>query len=381
MASEVPRHRGRGGTANYTARRGLTRNRAAPAALRRAAAAPDRMSRRRIDQNSATDAGRALPCGSGWSRNCQAASSAGSGSSGSGAAWVCFESLSPRTIERDRMMQVRRSGEAQHSLQEDLARRRCEQVGAADDVRDALRGVIDNDGQLVREKPVCALDDEVAHVTREILRLRALQPVAEIDAGFGRDPKGPGFARRARRACAGPPEFRRGRSPDRHARRRRPPARSRFRAACTRKGRRRHAIATARARPRRVPVRSDWRTDRSVPCESVSLERGEDRALGAAPRAGCVDVLDAHEPGSARRARVAAARERRDERAEVQRTGGRGGEAAAGAGRASRPARGHRAETDADTARSVPVRGAYCQLRFMTAMTPVGYSERPRLPL
>ena len=112
--------------------------------------------------------------------------------------------------------------------------------------------------------------------------------------------------------------------------------------------------------------------DGPIPRETVALERRQDRALRARPRARQVDVLDAHEPLAVRGPGVAIARDGGDQRAEMQRSGGRRREAAAGA---------HRAPVNVTGTPCGDGAGAYCQLRAMVAMTPVGYSGRPRLPL
>ena len=76
-------------------------------------------------------------------------------------------------VDGDRHVQVTRRRHAEHALQEDLARRRREQVGAAHDVGDPLRGVVDDDGELIGVEAVAAAHDEVADVAREPLLLCA----------------------------------------------------------------------------------------------------------------------------------------------------------------------------------------------------------------
>ena len=66
-------------------------------------------------------------------------------------------------------------------LQQDLTCRRSDQVRPADDIGDPLQRVVDDDGELIGVKPVGALDDEVADLAGQILRLRPLQPVAPVD--------------------------------------------------------------------------------------------------------------------------------------------------------------------------------------------------------
>ena len=67
-------------------------------------------------------------------------------------------------------------------LQVDLALRRAQEVGAANDVGDALLGIVDDDGELVGEEPIAALDQEVADVPGERLSAGALEPVDEADS-------------------------------------------------------------------------------------------------------------------------------------------------------------------------------------------------------
>ena len=65
-------------------------------------------------------------------------------------------------VQHQRQVQVARGGQAQRALQQDLARSGVEQVGAADDVGDALVGVIHHHRQLVGPVAVGATQDEVA---------------------------------------------------------------------------------------------------------------------------------------------------------------------------------------------------------------------------
>jgi hypothetical protein len=54
------------------------------------------------------------------------------------------------------------SGQAEQSLEQAVDVRRLEQVLAADDMRDALRRVVDSDGEMVRGGGVLASEDDVA---------------------------------------------------------------------------------------------------------------------------------------------------------------------------------------------------------------------------
>ena len=104
------------------------------------------------------------------------------GSSGSGGAPVCLDSFSPvasiatGTCRYDGLRQPRR---------------RCRKIWRGVDASRsaprttsviALQRVVDDDRELIGEEAVGAPDDEVADIAREVLRLRALQPVAELDA-------------------------------------------------------------------------------------------------------------------------------------------------------------------------------------------------------
>ena len=75
-------------------------------------------------------------------------------------------------VDRDRQVQVGRCRLAEQMLQVDLALRRAQEVGAANDVGDALLGIVDDDGELVGEEPIAALDQEVADVPGERLVCR-----------------------------------------------------------------------------------------------------------------------------------------------------------------------------------------------------------------
>ena len=85
----------------------------------------------------------------------------------------------------DRYMKVTRLGQPQRPLQGDLARRRVEQIGPADDVRDVLRGVIKDDGKLVGKQPVGAPQNEISHAGGHVLALAALGAVVETDIACG----------------------------------------------------------------------------------------------------------------------------------------------------------------------------------------------------
>src|SRR5438067_8543696 len=216
-------------------------------------------------------------------------------------------------------MQVGRLGKAELPLKEDLPRCRREQIGAANNVRDAAIGIIDDDAQLIRVEAVGALDDEVTDVAREVLLLHALQTIAKADDRVV-DADAP---RALAVQCA--------------LRRNAITAGAGIHALAAAAERRRFEIA-ARARARvngvrhferreRVGVAIDARgltRDCAVPFESILLERREDLALGVAAGARLVDVIDAQTPFAGVGARIGVARERGDQRTEVKRAGRRG---------------------------------------------------------
>jgi len=252
--------------------------------------------------------------------------------------------LLARRVDRDRHVQVRRRRAAERALQVDLARRRREQVGAAHDVGDLLRGVVDDDGELVGGQPVGSPHDEVADLAREVLPLRSLQPVDERDDGVA--DAHADRALRARGAVGGNAVAAGARidaltgGRDRRGLELPPRARARVGEAA-------HVERRDRARVVRGAI--GLAHDRPVGGEAVAVERREDPALGARDRARLVDVLDPDEPATAGRSRVAAARQRGDQRSEVQRPGRRGGEASDD-GRARR-----RAHRTAGSAAATPI--------------------------
>ena len=63
--------------------------------------------------------------------------------------------------EQQRHVRVAGPLEAEPALEPQLPRRGVEQVGAADDLADALVGVVDHHGEVVRERAVVAADHEV----------------------------------------------------------------------------------------------------------------------------------------------------------------------------------------------------------------------------
>ena len=70
-------------------------------------------------------------------------------------------------------MGILRCRNAQTLLQIDLARRRNEQVLSADDVGNALFGIVGNDVELLCTVTVCTKQDEIADVAGEVLGVTA----------------------------------------------------------------------------------------------------------------------------------------------------------------------------------------------------------------
>ena len=281
-------------------------------------------------------------------------------------------------VDRDRHVQIGRRRIAEPALQEDLARRRGEQIGAAHDVRDLLQRVVDDDRELVRVEPVGAPDDEIADVAREVLRLQALQAIAELDARVAdahahgalralapirRDAVAAGAGVDALAAGADGGRFElapRARALVDVAARAQPIERRRRRARCA-------PIAARRRRPRRIRSARAWRGS-PLPRRAASAARRRPRCAPATGRRRRARRNSSRAPRRASRsaaARWARARSGRDS-----------------AAAANRRRRSPRRDGGRQGARSsARVAGAYSQFRFIVASTAFGYSGRPRLPL
>ena len=105
-------------------------------------------------------------------------------------------------VQHQGQVQVARGGQAQRALQQDLARSGVEQVGAADDVGDALVGVIHHHRQLVGPVAVGATQDEVADLGGQVLLVAPLQAIVEADPEAVGYPQAPGRAPPCRRGNA-----------------------------------------------------------------------------------------------------------------------------------------------------------------------------------
>ena len=205
------RHAARGETDNYTVRARRAREpRPAPEASRAGGSAQDSSARWPTPRIRPTEAGAAEPFGRRLVEEAPRGEQRGQRIVAAAARRrVCLDSFSPVASIATGTCRYDGVGKPRQLLQEDLARRRREQVGAAHDVRDALQRVVDDDRELVGEEPVGAPDDEIADVAREVLRLRSLQAVAEFDRARRRRAR----ARRAAGGRAGPAGCRRGRCP------------------------------------------------------------------------------------------------------------------------------------------------------------------------
>ena len=91
-------------------------------------------------------------------------------------------------------MSVAGFGLSQQPLQINLAGRVIQEIGAANDVRDALRGIIHGHREHVGVDPIAALQDKITDRFRDILSIRALDPVGELHL-FGIDSHADGCRR------------------------------------------------------------------------------------------------------------------------------------------------------------------------------------------
>lgn len=78
-------------------------------------------------------------------------------------------------------MFVMRCWISQQALQPDLSRSRIDNVDTSDYVSDPLQVVVNNDGKLVRDEPVPAVNDEVTRFSLQSLRDSTLQSIVNFD--------------------------------------------------------------------------------------------------------------------------------------------------------------------------------------------------------
>ncbi len=246
-----------------------------------------------------------------------------------------FRELGAVSGSHQRRVQVARRRQAEQALQQDLPGRAVGEVFAANDVGDVLLGVVDDDGELIGEDAVGALEDEVADRAGDVLALLAEASVVPGDLGVGAGVSVgvvAGTHPQPHRACGPAAEAgAAGAGIDAlvafaFAGRRRRRQCEIASAAGARKG----TVEREQALQRRFikPRARRLMDDRRVGDEAHARELIEDRLGRAGDVARRVEVLDANQPASAVGARVEPRGERGDERAGVEKPGGRGREAA-----------------------------------------------------
>lgn len=98
---------------------------------------------------------------------------------------VAFPQLVTVGLGDEWHMQITWLWYAEQFLEVQLARRGVEQVGAADNIGHTLQGVVDDNRQLIRVKPVATTDHKVTHFTAKVLLKRALNTILEPVQQFG----------------------------------------------------------------------------------------------------------------------------------------------------------------------------------------------------
>jgi len=210
-------------------------------------------------------------------------------------------------------VRVGRRGQRQALLQPDLPRRRIEQIDAAHHRVDSLRGVVNDDCQLVRVLTVGAQQYEVADGAVEILLHTALNAVAKSDRRVGHaQPPGARRTAAAQAVAAGS-------RVDQSA-----VDRSRWRAGGdfrSRAGARVDLAVELQAHQFGVIEIQALALDEyfAIPCEAEAFEGAQDFVGGAGKRPRLVDVLDAQQPLATVGAGVEIAADGGDQRTKVQR--------------------------------------------------------------
>ena len=218
-------------------------------------------------------------------------------------------------------MRVIGSRKLQRALQRDLPWRRGKQIGAANDLRHALFGVIDDYRQLIREWPIGALDDKVARRSRDILLDASCDDILECDDRIRRPKTDRASGTTSRQAVATRagiyrlgPERSGGGTLDVRA------------TACAfvskpplAKLRERGVI---QMRPSRLPH------DIAVPFEAISPERFENFLGRSRSHAWTVEIFDPHEPPPSARPREQPRSDGGNQTAEMEGPGRRRSEAA-----------------------------------------------------
>src|ERR1700694_5923714 len=210
-------------------------------------------------------------------------------------------------------MKIARCRIAEQALQIDLPRRGVEQVRTAHHVRNTLFGVVDHHCQLICELAVGTIHEEIADIALHRLLTDALYAVREAyRIGHRSQAQGPRRLSRRQTISAGSRINASRRETQRGIRDFLPDAAA--------------GICHVSKPFKRVAVKLSALAlidHRIVPLEPEVFERPHDLVSGAGLLARRVQILDAHQPPSARRARIEPAGERSDQRTEVQRPGGR----------------------------------------------------------
>ncbi len=85
------------------------------------------------------------------------------------------------SVDHHRQMCIAGASQRQTLLQPDLARRRVEQICAANDGSDPLGGVVDDNRQLVSKLSVGTQENEIANGVLQILPHTPLHPITKQD--------------------------------------------------------------------------------------------------------------------------------------------------------------------------------------------------------
>jgi len=199
--------------------------------------------------------------------------------------------------------------EAEQALQQDLARGVVQQVGAANDVRDALVGIVDDNREHIRDQRIASLQDEIPARRRDVLAEAPADPVVELQ-GAGR------YRESQRRRRIGRPV--------------RPPAGPRvalFLGQLTPAAAAAVEQSPARQLVESLPVRipaAGLAQDRLRPFEAECGKSGQDALAGACDFARGVQVLDSDPPAPAAMAGVKVAAKGGQYRSNMQLPGRRG---------------------------------------------------------
>ena len=217
-------------------------------------------------------------------------------------------------------MRIARLDRPQVSLEQDLPGRRRQQVGATDDVGDALVAVVDDYRELVSPVAVGATDHEIADFTRQLLSLSALDPIDERDGNVV-DAKSPRAARLPS------PTIRRG--PVATGARIDPISADTDRCVgeITARARALESEPTVDQCLQRRCIGIATRAlveNRTIPFEAVAVEDDGKGRRGHLRFARRIEILDPEQPATAIEACIGMTCHRGDQRTEVQGTGGGG---------------------------------------------------------